>query len=277
MPKIIISARNYPFSLLLGGLLFALTLFLTTQSIGKVNGAGGEDEGSGLGGTGKSGEFGGSGLGGTGAPDPFFGLNEDLERARQELDQAREELKPLTSPAWALDRIIQLDRIHEQTSSLAEIPPTPDNGINDSTQVNLNRLPGAENIPSNSPTIKIEVALPDPVPSPAQLHEMLSVEPPIQADEAKPEQSVELSSSTDSPATDQTQNQETTAEPILLDSTAPETNLAESGVNVNESSTNERLQAPERIQRPELPPLQRIRPTIDRSAIVPARPQPMRI
>jgi hypothetical protein len=33
----------------------------------------------------------------------------------------------------------------------------------------------------------------------------------------------------------------------------------------------------ERVQRPELPPFQRMRPAVDRASIAPARPQPMRI
>jgi hypothetical protein len=41
--------------------------------------------------------------------------------------------------------------------------------------------------------------------------------------------------------------------------------------------TADRRISPERIQRPELPPFQRIRPAVDRASIAPPRPQPMRI
>jgi len=39
----------------------------------------------------------------------------------------------------------------------------------------------------------------------------------------------------------------------------------------------ERRNSPERIQRPELPPFQRMRPAVDRSSVGPPRVQPMRI
>lgn len=124
MPKAILAIRSYPLTVLLAALVFALTLVLTTTSIGKV-GIGGDDEGSGFGGTGRAGESGGSGFGGTGSPSPFFGVTEEDEgeKARQELDRIREELRPVDLPE-ALQRSIE-NNLMRESAHIAEAFKAP--------------------------------------------------------------------------------------------------------------------------------------------------------
>src|SRR5690554_2066451 len=93
MPKAILALRSYPLALFVAMLLFVCTLLLATTSIGKITG-GGDDEGSGLGGTGKSGEY---GFGGTGGPRPFVG---DAQYDQPTIDHDLELQQRPEGPDW---------------------------------------------------------------------------------------------------------------------------------------------------------------------------------
>ena len=71
------------------------------------------------------------------------------------------------------------------------------------------------------------------------------------------------------------QNAEETS--IVFNENQESQQLADSGAPSNNSEPdNKRLEVPERIQRPELPPIQRIRP-VERISVLPPRALPMRI
>ena len=100
MPSAITAIRRYPATLLLAALLFLASFAIATGSFGIVGGGGDDDEGSGIGGTGRTGEFGGSGLGGTGAPSPFLGqLDGD---AQMQIAPSELPTRQTTSPELAL-------------------------------------------------------------------------------------------------------------------------------------------------------------------------------
>jgi hypothetical protein len=294
MPKAILAIRSYPQTLLLAALMFALTLILTATSVGKV-GAGGDDEGSGLGGTGRTGDSGGSGFGGTGSPSPFLGLSEEDEgeKARQELDRMREELRPVDVPE-ALQRSIESNllressRIAETASPAIEVPTlTP---VQDS--VDTERLLRSDVAPAMQiarPTIQ----MPAPVTLPESgntiesfqlplvegiveiIQPELAQQEPTETDGLKQDANRELSSELSAGLeTDQ-------PEVFKQEAVKEEVQLAEGEAIQQDSepavTDDDRRVAPDRIPRPELPPFQRVRPAVDRISISAPRPQPMRI
>ena len=262
MPKAILAMRSYPLTLLLAALVFALTLVLTATSVGKV-GVGGDDEGSGFGGTGRSGESGGSGFGGTGSPSPFLGSTEEDEgeKVRQELDRIREELRPVDLPE-ALHRSIESNLLRESTR-IVEASSTP------ADESPVLAPPGdsvdAERLPQNDAAPARQIARPTlPLPAPVIMLEPDYIIETFQLPIAQPE----------------------IAEQVLEINKAElikeELQLAEGDILHQESDesiedSDERRVAPDRIPRPELPPFQRIRPAVDRISISAPRPQPLRI
>ncbi len=310
MPKAILAIRSYPITLLVAALIFAVTLVLTTTSAGKIRG--GDDEGSGFGGTGRSGESGGSGLGGTGAPYPFLTQEEERDlRVREELDRMREELRPVDIPD-ALQRSFENNPLFEQTelANLQAPEIAPD-------RVDVNRLlqdpaapalqlaqPGRQMPVFDVPAIRLpEVAIPPAaLPVPRQAAEIadnttavdveFNVERGAVTQETTPatvavaDAFSDVSELMDAPAqkgfADLVEFLTAGSEPA----TATEPNSAtDSGSGIDQSThnqeladTDDRRNLPQRFQRPELPPFQQMRPAvIDRVSISPPRPMPMRI
>ncbi len=263
MPRAILAMRTYPITILLAVLLFVATLIITTGSLGKVRSGGdGGDGGSGMGGTGKSGEFGGSGFGGTGGPSPFF-TNLDTSKPDDTADaNAAEQAAPVIS-------IAQDPAPEQQPSANSALH----NEIIDTIESSSMRTETQTEIAQGSADVDTP-ALSEPEPAPVQLV-------------ALPEAEVEIEAITPAP------QPEPTLEPRRLAITPIEPaeektvieqpqQLAETITVKLETETEEEAQArdrgelPDRIQRPEIPPFQRIRP-IERPALLPPRVQPMRI
>lgn len=249
MPRAILAIRRYPATLLFALFLFLATLILTAGSLGTVGTGGGDDGdgGSGIGGTGKSGEFGGSGFGGTGGPSPFFTSVDS-----QSLQNEDETALPASAPAAELTTEIALSlensALAEETqrniSGAVELPSTPETTIEKPVaSVQLAEAPVLDAIPGNRvDTPASGNAVADIAPAEA------APSPPVLANAAVEPQTI--------PAETMTVAHEAEEE------TAQET--------VNRNGI------PERIQRPDLPPFQRIRP-VERPSLLPSRVQPMRI
>lgn len=251
MPRAIIAIRNYPAALLLAALLFAVSLILAAGSLGYI---GGDDEGSGLGGTGKNGDFGGSGLGGTGAPSPFFGAGEDTS----DTDDRQDPGAPAVNDPEALDRAMRrIDRQAEpRMLHIREPVQTADLVDREQRLETLRRTREAlrENALQRSglalrdrqEVISIDIEVNDPVES-GTLHE--SIEPYTLPGSGADSRVIEVAAGSDD---------------------------ASQGEEREETETTDSRVTPERIQRPELPPFQRIRP-VQRASIAAPRPRPMRI
>lgn len=271
MPKAISTLRRYPTTVFLAMLLFLATLAITTGSLGIVRpgGSGGNgsgDGGSGFGGTGRSGDFGGSGLGGTGMPSPFVTV--DDSEPEQMLDQPQP--APAESPL--------VEQITEQSSEqlLAETPlvpealepeqePVADSVKTADTELTVEMAEAPDHIPVE--TRPIEPSLPAPI----QIVEAPKPEAPP-ADSSAPAVASELATSEAMERATLTEELENAEEmenaqdaPQLVDSVP-------ANLDPGETDELDRNVLPERIQRPELPPFQRIRP-IERPAIAspPAR------
>ena len=286
MPKAILAIRTYPATLILAILLFLATLLITTGSLGKVrNGGDGGDGGSGMGGTGKSGEFGGSGFGGTGGPSPFFTSSTPTS------EDSKEQQK---TPQF---RIPKLD---QPAPVIIAQDPQVDGSISTDTPSELSERV-IEAIDSN-PLIeetRIEIA---------QSNEQAESEVEIEQQETATLQLVELQSAPEKSSLDESLQRPQAPfveENSLQDSIQPERQFATAPAEKDNAElikpaleneqqlaetiavkldteqqasdqTRDRDGLPDRIQRPDLPPFQRIRP-IERPALMPPRVQPMRI
>lgn len=280
MPKAILAMRTYPATLLLAILLFLVTLIITTGSLGKVRSGGdGGDGGSGMGGTGKSGEFGGSGFGGTGGPSPFFTTSSDSEEQRK-------------TPQFSIPGADQSAPV-----IIAQDPQATDSNTTDTPSEISNRV--IEAIDSNplAEETRVEIAQsadqvdsaaqePEQSVAPLQLVELQQVEQNQAIEELQetaPSQVIE-------PALENSQPERQIAiapeKNDALEMSSPE---RESEQQIAETiavkldteqqaseQTRDRDGLPDRIQRPDLPPFQRIRP-IERPALMPPRVQPMHI
>jgi hypothetical protein len=270
MPRAILALRRYPTAILMAIVLFLCSLLIATNSIGTIlinggviNGGGGEDQGSGMGGTGKSGMPGDSGFGGTGGPSPFLG-DADTDEAREQEDSTSADLQDNWPAPW-------FPREQETASIPAEIAPLielqrnpPEDPFRDGSLLfpgepdALRMLDEDNSAPSLYMRQLLELAnTPDlPVESPAleinvQIPVILAPEP-APLPEVHPNQLTEQSTLASSDSDE-----------------LPEI--------VTETAQPDPRQTTERVQRPELPPFQRMRPAVDRASIAPARPQPMRI
>lgn len=306
--KAIMALRSYPLALFLAMLVFVCTLLIAANSIGKINGGGGDDEGSGLGGTGRNGDY---GFGGTGGPRPFLGdadtdespapRNEPTSQGSERDWQApwlpREpepqndtfipaEMQPLvelqrnpvqdpfrTSPVPNDDP----DRLYILDDEAAGMPApvrqlldmaNSDENLIAPTVLELRlRVPEGPIDTGNIETYRMELAA-EPAQPANPATETVNAEPLIpSAEEAAP--------SVEEAVTDQTL-------PALTET--PNAGLAELSPGDSqeeradaEDSETDRRTSPERLQRPELPPFQRMRPAIDRASMVPPRIQPMNI
>ncbi|MGJ8689344.1 MAG: hypothetical protein ACSHXZ_07470 [Gammaproteobacteria bacterium] len=266
MPRAILAIRTYPATIILALLLFLATLLVTTGSLGKVRSGGDSgDGGSGMGGTGKSGEFGGSGFGGTGGPSPFFTSIDSADSETEPDAQA-----PMTTPAVIL---------------VQDAPQEPNEELNSPLQKDI--IDAIDNNPLRAETVteiaqgsnEVEIISIDPVvaPEPIQLVALPEVAPEIEIELLKPE------ASTPAPAQGQLVNAPTETKidekPVIAEEPQQlaETMTVRLETELEEEEPNrERNGLPERIQRPEIPPFQRIRP-VQRPALLPPRVQPMRI
>lgn len=293
MPKAILALRSYPLAILMALVLFLCTLILATSSTGIIGGGG--DEGSGLGGTGKSGLPGDSGFGGTGGPSPFLG-DADTGADNRENDSSDSARNPDDWPAPWLPRETETARIPEEIAPLIELQRNP---LIDPTRNqtplfpdNPDALriiePNTSSLPSHlrqqidlansgeaftqEPTLEIQLQIPEvqtPAPQdiPALLQQMQNTQTASQDVQA-----VEQNDSGELPADGETPVQSTELRAVADhgDEDIPEI-ITETPQQADPRTITER------IQRPELPPFQRMRPAVDRASVLPSRPQPMRI
>lgn len=259
MPRAILAMRTYPATILLAVLLFIATLLITTGTLGKVLSGGGDggDGGSGMGGTGKSGEFGGSGFGG---PSPFF-TSIDATKPEERADTQQPTAAGET-PVVMLVQEQAPERQEDTASALQE-------EIIEAIEANPLRIETNTEIAQGSRNVQAR-PITAPAPAPVQLVALPEIEPPeIEAKSAPVQQQLAVSPSETKPEV----KPELMEEPQQLAETMTMKLETES---VEEESSRERSGLPERIQRPEIPPFQRIRP-IERPALLPPRVQPMRI
>lgn len=292
MPRAILALRQYPVALLIAAVLFLCSLIIATQSMGVIRGGGGDDQGSGMGGTGKSGGFGDSGFGGTGGPVPFLGDSGQHELPESDDSATRD----ADWPAPWFPREVETADIPDEMQPLIELqrnppvdpftqpsmPATPEAGtlrIQDLANDNriapeTRRIIELANRPDNAeveqPTLEIQATVPDMPPVIDVLTESLALQNRAQ-EAARQEPAVEeLTTEIDEPRI--------LAFPVLANSQdADQLDESESQQQPEQDADALRRDTPERINRPELPPFQRMRPAVDRASITPPRPQPMRI
>ena len=245
-------------SLLLAALI-ALVLTLSNVSAGIIRGGGGDDEGSGIGGTGKRGPDGRpsggeeSGFGGTGFR-PFLGFNVETGEILI-LDSA-----PLGAGAGqrsdtgaSVPQIVTLS-LTDFTPTLAPLPaPVP--------------VPGADPLPPFNSSQAVSVTR-------AIQWELEATGWPL---DFEPVQPWALNGAAPSSAT-------AAESAVALAITGEPSTSGDWGVLADlgtESATEpdktpERVTRTDRVQRPDLPPIQRARP-VERISVLPPRVQPMRI
>jgi hypothetical protein len=272
MVETVLALRRYPTAMIMIMVLFFGSLLIAANSIGAIlqhgsviHGGGGDDQGSGMGGTGKTGLPGDSGFGGTGGPSPFLG---DAGSGNENNQQDDSTTSNDSSQDWPLPwipreqetavipaEIIPLMELRQNppqdpfrnTDLLSQGEPDALRVLdpNDSTPSlylrQLIELADSEDLSTETPKLEISLQIPEiPAPEPLSL--------PLFQQEAQP--------TTDELATNNAEQL-----PEILTETSPPDPRQNSG----------------RAQRPELPPFQRLRPAVDRATVAPSRPQPMRI
>lgn len=278
MPKAILAIRTYPATLLLALALFMATLVMTAASMGKVGTGGGDDGdgGSGIGGTGKTGEFGGSGFGGTGGPSPFVtGIDQEEQAADQPFEQDPVDATSLTgndSIAVNAERVIEPDEaLHQALSDSIEqsllVLETDDALMTDVVAQN-----------DNPTTVVTESKAPE-----RQLVEVLpNVQGLTQTDSQRlPQPTYSLSQGPVVVVAPTAGTQQPPLE-IAIENTAQAETSDSIAVKLETAAEQNKLEVdrnnlPDRIQRPDLPPFQRVRPLERVSIMAPVRVQPMRI
>lgn len=304
MPKAILALRSYPLAILMALLLFLCSLLLATSSTGII-GSGGEDSGSGMGGTGKSGLPGDSGFGGTGGPNPFLGESDadtDEQRQQDPADWPTPWLQRETETAQIPEEIaplIELQRNPLRDPTLQPTPLYPDNPDmlriieqdNSGLPAHLRQqldLANSGEVMTESAPIEIrlqipEIPAPDPVDVPvlqrqleaqqAQLETPVSNETDQESDEGSPT----VTPQSVTPDTQLPGEAEAASQQSGNNTVAERSNKNIPEIVTETPEVTDPRTSTERIQRPELPPFQRMRPAVDRASVLPARPQPMRI
>ena len=296
MPRAILALRNYPIALLAALLLFVCTLLLATASGGVIRG-GGDDQGSGMGGTGKSGGFGDSGFGGTGGPSPFLGDAGDAGDTDADADYGDRNHRADPQSDWPAPWLPR--EFPPQAQETARIP--------DDMQplIELQRNPPVD--PFRTAPFRTDPVRTDPADqpgtSPADNADTLRIIDPDNS--ALPPHARHLMQLADSgeqmieeapseirltvpeiPAAEDVGIEQYTMDDLAEYSgnNTGTVEIAESLTEVESETVNalidesaDRRISPERFQRPELPPIQRMRPAVDRASIMPPRVQPMRI
>ncbi|MDP1933209.1 MAG: hypothetical protein Q8L60_17300 [Gammaproteobacteria bacterium] len=270
MPKAILAIRSYPATLLLALFLFLITLVVTTGSLGKV-GAGGDsgDGGSGIGGTGRSGEFGGSGFGGTGGPSPFFTSLEDEGH-----DVPEFAVSPVELPVFELMTELTSGQTHDPAILIIETSLI--NVLEETVEQHPLVQESRADLAVDDPVVRAVDTTDSvqPATTPLQIVDTALLEFSTPGQIARPSvNSTPLNENSLSTVAGHTAETESApqqhvaeAKPANLEVTAPASNEPEI----------DRRSLPDRIQRPDLPPFQRIRP-VERASVMPPRVQPMRI
>jgi hypothetical protein len=277
MPRAILALRRYPATMLLAAFLFAASLILAAASMGTVSGGGeGDDGGSGIGGTGKSGEFGGSGFGGTGGPSPFFtsAAPTDAQPAADSQDATPQLAE---TPSLEESVLIELSGSLE-TNALAEPEQADDVAITPASVqpnvlINVAQAPALER--PATPELVVADA-PKPLTVAAEAHptpEQVATTTTASESELEPGNDTQFTpvvQAVQSLTTDAGGRVETAS--VKAESVA----VAQESKEEVPAEPLDRASVPERIQRPDLPPFQRIRP-VERPSLLPSRMQPMRI
>lgn len=285
MPKAILAIRTYPATLLLALFIFLATLLITTGSLGKVRSGGdGGDGGSGMGGTGKSGEFGGSGFGGTGGPSPFFtSTNSTSEDSKEQQKTPQFHIPELDKSApviIAQDPQVDGSIGTESPSVLSErvIEAIDSNPLIEETRIEIAQTSEQEEraAAAQQDTATLQLVELQNAPEKSALDDSLQrpQTPVVEDDLLQKSLQAERQIATAPSESDNAElnklmpeNEQQFAETIAV---KLDTEQQAS------DQTRDRDGLPERIQRPDLPPFQRIRP-IERPALMPPRVQPMRI
>jgi len=264
---------------LIAALLMAAVLALNVTSWGTT---GGDDTGSGIGGTGRVAEP-GSGLGGTGLK-PFLGFDPDSAAGPEQQPRDLAILSPGTDRKLALTESLQLDIAPVQTIDRAPLPSpilvaNADSFTRDSSAISISEQIQRD-LDSNALYFtRAATTAANPVAQdsqrPGATRPSQSTQPEQLASES--ETSLEVSGGSDRATA--TENETATngaEESITWNSLA--SYLAEQGPVASDAAQQpeqmQRLERPDRIVRPELPPVQRVRP-VQRAAVLPPRIKPL--
>lgn len=288
MARAIQVLRQYPWTLIAAMFLFVCSLALAASTLGIIRPNGGEDQGSGMGGTGKNGPFNDSGFGGTGGPSPFLGDSGE-ESDQTESERSDDTLTPMGNipgASW-MPRETETAEIPEEMQPLIEIQQTPlvdplkqHNPENGDTLRILDpaadsHLPAYErkqlqmaesgNVPEPGDSLEIHLTVPDTESMPEADIEQFSLEQLARSESqtTSEEETAPVPENSEQPVSN-------TTIPVI-----DAINLA-NGQDAEDEREQTREQLPERIQRPELPPMQRVRPAVSRPAVTPP-PKPMHI
>lgn len=299
MPRAILALRQYPLALLIAAVLFLCSLIIATQSLGVIrSGGGGDDQGSGMGGTGKSGGFGDSGFGGTGGPVPYLGDSGLGDSGNQDSDGT--DAQDSDWPAPWFPREVETADIPDDMQPLIELqrnppvdpftqPATPVNPDTDTLRIqdlaNDERIAPEtrriielanrqDRISSEEPVLEIQATVPD-MPS---VTELVTESLALQEPEPEERQSEALQEQpTEEADMDPDRGRPLNSPTLAISEDADSAEDSDAQPSTEPSIDELRRDTPERISRPELPPFQRMRPAVDRASITPPRPQPMRI
>lgn len=253
-------------------LLLVILAVLHASSSGSFRRGGEDDEGSGFGGTGRA-PTGGSGLGGTGLR-PFLGdSGEVLIRVQPEAVSIADQLvdadiRRMPSATTILPPVAIVTTSEFASEKPAEV------AITDSIQLQLNR----DALVFDRIQDSIEGYLPEPGASPPQatpaapeeIADVVEIAVDVEAAPATEEPDAVISGSTEDAGSDPARL--TWAE---LATYLAENSQAQGADRPEEMEARSAMQRPNRIRRPELPPVQRGR-VIPRPALLPPRVQPMR-
>jgi hypothetical protein len=266
----------------LWALLLVLLLSLLTYSSNGIIRGGDDDEGSGLGGTGRSlNDFiepgAGSGLGGTGFR-PYLGINTNS-------DSKTAELVIITRPLLGADRDSdsRLPTAIAASHSGTQLPQAQDARRINSPVETPARVADPDTFTRDSSAIRIEESMQWELDQQALILEtrqnLLTEKPPALDEAAKQAQ---LDANSVSGAVDTsagTEQGDTISWASLVQQLGddPGTEAAILAENSDtQATTAETILRPERIQRPALPPVQRIRP-VQRAGLLPPRIRPLQL
>lgn len=266
----------------LWALLLVLLLSLLTYSSNGIIRGGDDDEGSGLGGTGRSlNDFiepgAGSGLGGTGFR-PYLGINTNS-------DSKTAELVIITRPLLGADRDSdsRLPTAIAASHSGTRLPQAQDARRINSPAETPARVADPDTFTRDSSAIRIEESMQWELDQQALILEtrqnLLTEKPPALDEAAKQAQ---LDANSVSGAVDTsagTEQGDTISWASLVQQLGddPGTEAAILAENSDtQATTAETILRPERIQRPALPPVQRIRP-VQRAGLLPPRIRPLQL
>lgn len=271
MPKAILAIRTYPATLIVALLLFLATLVMTAASMGTAGVGGGDDGdgGSGIGGTGKSGEFGGSGFGGTGSPSPFITSVNDQESLTP--STASNSSPSEIELSQALTDSVEQRAIDIEPENIVLSDNSPDVGAPSRLVTDLLLQEKAPDVQ----LAKASAGFPEPSAAPEPVVDQPALprfnEAGLFEKEVADEQLVVVQQDRFSGSSDIVAESLNTAAGAESVSVNLETAAKESEQEIDRNAL------PDRIQRPDLPPFQRVRPVDRASIVVPSRVQPMRI